>query len=164
MFYRFLDDPSAKLLVVEAGGDGLETKRHAATLNGGTTEVLHGSRTYELLDQLGQIQDTHSISAGLDYAGVGPELSSWKDSGRAEFIAVTDAQALEGSKLLSELEGISPARETAHAVWGAVELAKTMKKDQDVVICVSGRGNKDVESVAEELPRLGPKIGWDLRF
>lgn len=93
-----------------------------------------------------------------------PELSSWKDSGRATFIAVTDAQALEGFKMLSEMEGISPALETAHAVWGAVELAKTMKKDQDIVICVSGRGDKDVESVADELPRLGPKIGWDLRF
>ncbi|PKX91086.1 tryptophan synthase [Aspergillus novofumigatus IBT 16806] len=170
MFYPFINDPSVQLLGVEAGGDGLETKRHAATLSGGTKGVLHGSRTYVLQDEHGQIQDTHSTSARLDYAGVGrvdlswPELTSGKDSGRAEFVAVTDAQALEGFKLLSELEGISPALETAHGIWGAVEQAKTMKKGQDVVICVSGRGDKDVENVAEELPRHGPKIGWDLRF
>ncbi|KAE8364649.1 tryptophan synthase beta subunit-like PLP-dependent enzyme [Aspergillus caelatus] len=159
MFYPFINDPSVKLLGVEAGGDGLETKRHAATLTGGTKGVLHGSRTYVLQDQHGQIQDTHSISAGLGYAGVGPELSFWKDSGRATFIAVTDNQAFEGFKLLTEMEGIIPALGTAHAVWGTVELAKTMKKDQDVVICVSARGDEDVESVADKLPRLGPKLG-----
>ncbi|KAF5862011.1 tryptophan synthetase [Aspergillus alliaceus] len=153
-----------KLLGVEAGGDGLDTKKHAASLTGGSKRVLHGSRTYVLQDKHGQIQDTHSISAGLDYAGVGPELSSWKDSGRAKFIAVTDAQALLGFKLLSELEGIIPALESAHAIYGGVEMARTMKKDEDVVICVSGRGDKDVQSVADELPRLGPQIGWDLRF
>ncbi|KAH8698111.1 tryptophan synthase beta subunit-like PLP-dependent enzyme [Phaeosphaeriaceae sp. PMI808] len=164
MFYPFIEDPSVKLLGVEAGGDGIDTKRHAATLVGGSKGVLHGSRTYVLQDEHGQIQDTHSISAGLDYAGVGPELSALKDSGRAQFVAVTDAQALKGFKLLSELEGISPALETAHAVYGAIELAKTMSKDQDIVICISGRGDKDVESVAEALPRLGPQIGWDLRI
>ncbi|EPS27827.1 hypothetical protein PDE_02771 [Penicillium oxalicum 114-2] len=164
MFYPFIDYPTVKLLGLEAGGDGLDTKKHAASLTGGSKGVLHGSRTYVLQDQHGQIQDTHSISAGLDYAGVGPELSCWKDSGRAEFAAVTDAQALLGFKLLSELEGIIPALESAHAIYGGVELAKKMKKDQDIVICVSGRGDKDVQSVADELPRLGPQIGWDLRF
>ncbi|KAB8346329.1 hypothetical protein FH972_023373 [Carpinus fangiana] len=164
MFYPFSKDPSVKLLGVEAGGDGVETMRHAATLSGGSKGVLHGVRTYVLQDEHGQIVETHSVSAGLDYPGVGPELASWKDSERAKFIAATDAQAFEGFRLLSQLEGIIPALETAHAIYGAVELAKTMDKDQNVVICVSGRGDKDVQSVADELPRLGPGIGWDLRF
>ncbi|KAM3084415.1 anthranilate synthase / indole-3-glycerol phosphate synthase [Clarireedia jacksonii] len=164
MFYPFSKDPSVKLLGVEAGGDGLDTDRHSATLSGGTKGVLHGVRTYVLQDKNGQISDTHSVSAGLDYPGVGPELSSWKDSERAKFIAATDAEAFKGFRIISEKEGIIPALETAHAIWGAIELAKTMKKDQDVVICLSGRGDKDVQSVAEELPKLGPAIGWDLRF
>lgn len=165
MFYPFSLDPSVKLLGVEAGGDGIDTARHSATLSSGTKGVLHGVRTYVLQDHYGQISDTHSVSAGLDYPGVGPELSSWKDSSRAEFIAATDAQAFEGFRLLSQLEGIIPALETAHAVWGVVELAKTMRKDEDdVVLCLSGRGDKDVQSVADELPKIGPVIGWDLRF
>ncbi|CAK7234550.1 anthranilate synthase / indole-3-glycerol phosphate synthase [Sporothrix bragantina] len=164
MFYPFSNDPSVKLLGVEAGGDGVDTPRHAATLGGGSLGVLHGVRTYVLQDENGQIQDTHSISAGLDYPGVGPELAQWKDSGRAQFVAATDAQAFLGFKLLSELEGIIPALESAHGVYGAIELAKTMKPDEDVVLCLSGRGDKDVQSVADGLPELGPKIGWDLRF
>lgn len=164
MFYPFSKDESVKLLGVEAGGDGLDTDRHSATLTGGTKGVLHGVRTYVLQNEHGQISETHSVSAGLDYPGVGPELSSWKDTDRAKFIAATDAEAFTGFKLLSELEGIIPALETAHAVYGALELAKTMDKGQDIVICVSGRGDKDVQSVADELPILGPKIGWDLRF
>ncbi|CAK7207442.1 anthranilate synthase / indole-3-glycerol phosphate synthase [Sporothrix eucalyptigena] len=164
MFYPFSNDPSVKLLGVEAGGDGVDTPRHAATLGGGSLGVLHGVRTYVLQDANGQIQDTHSISAGLDYPGVGPELAQWKDSGRAQFVAATDAQAFLGFKLLSELEGIIPALESAHGVYGAIELAKTMKPDEDVVLCLSGRGDKDVQSVADGLPELGPKIGWDLRF
>lgn len=165
MFYPFSLDPSVKLLGVEAGGDGIDTPRHSATLSSGTKGVLHGVRTYVLQDRHGQISDTHSVSAGLDYPGVGPELSSWKDSSRAEFIAATDAQAFEGFRLLSQLEGIIPALETAHAVWGVVELAKKMRKDEDdVVLCLSGRGDKDVQSVADELPKIGPVIGWDLRF
>ncbi|CRK20810.1 hypothetical protein BN1723_012161 [Verticillium longisporum] len=103
-------------------------------------------------------------SAGLDYPGVGPELSSWKDSNRAQYVVATDAQAFIGFRLMSQLEGIIPALESAHGIYGALELAKTMKKDEDVVICLSGRGDKDVQSVADELPTLGPKIGWDLRF
>jgi tryptophan synthase len=164
MFYPFSNDPSVKLLGVEAGGDGLDTDRHSATLTGGTKGVLHGVRTYILQNEHGQIQDTHSVSAGLDYPGVGPELSSWKDTERAKFIAATDAQAFIGFRLISQLEGIIPALETAHAIYGALELAKTMKKDEDIVICLSGRGDKDVQSVADELPKLGPAIGWDLRF
>ncbi|KAF2089773.1 tryptophan synthase beta chain [Saccharata proteae CBS 121410] len=163
MFYPFSKDPSVKLVGVEAGGDGLDTDRHSATLTGGTKGVLHGVRTYILQDKHGQISDTHSVSAGLDYPGVGPELSSWKDSERAKFIAATDAEAFIGFRLISQLEGIIPALETSHAVYGALELAKTMDKDQDIVICLSGRGDKDVQSVADELPKLGPKIGWDLR-
>ncbi|ORY13627.1 hypothetical protein BCR34DRAFT_586410 [Clohesyomyces aquaticus] len=163
MFYPFSNDPSVKLLGVEAGGDGIDTERHSATLTGGTKGVLHGVRTYVLQNKHGQISDTHSVSAGLDYPGVGPELSSWKDSERAKFIAATDAEAFIGFRLISQLEGIIPALETAHAVFGALELAKTMKKDEDIVICLSGRGDKDVQSVADELPKLGPKIGWDLR-
>lgn len=163
MFYPFAQDPSVKLLGVEAGGDGLDTDRHSATLTGGTKGVLHGVRTYVLQNEHGQILETHSVSAGLDYPGVGPELSSWKDNERAKFVAATDAQAFEGFRLLSQLEGIIPALETAHAIWGALELAKEMKKDQDIVICLSGRGDKDVQSVADELPKLGPQIGWDLR-
>ncbi|KAI5856665.1 tryptophan synthetase [Durotheca rogersii] len=164
MFYPFSNDLSVKLLGVEAGGDGIHTTRHAATLTGGSKGVLHGVKTYVLQSEHGQISDTHSVSAGLDYPGVGPELSSWKDSGRAEFIAATDAEAFTGFRLISQLEGIIPALESAHGIYGAIELAKTMKKDQDVVVCLSGRGDKDVQSVADELPRLGPEIGWDLRF
>lgn len=164
MFFPFSKDPSVRLIGIEAGGDGIDTNRHSATLTLGSKGVFHGVRTYILQDKEGQILDTHSISAGLDYPGVGPELASWKDQDRAEFSACDDAQALEGFRILCQTEGIIPALESAHAVWGAIRLAKTMRKDQDIVICLSGRGDKDVQSVAEELPRLGPKIGWNLRF
>ncbi|KAF2460220.1 tryptophan synthase-like protein [Lineolata rhizophorae] len=164
MFAPFAGDAAVKLLGVEAGGDGLDTARHSATLTGGSKGVLHGVRTYVLQDAHGQIAATHSVSAGLDYPGVGPELSSWKDARRARFVAATDADALVGFRLLSQLEGIIPALETAHAIFGAMELARGMGADEDVVICLSGRGDKDVQSVADELPKLGPRIGWDLRF
>jgi tryptophan synthase len=164
MFYPFSNDPSVKLLGVEAGGDGIDTPRHSATLAAGSKGVLHGVRTYILQNEHGQINDTHSVSAGLDYPGVGPELSHWKDMKRAIFIAATDAQAFIGFRLMSQLEGIIPALESSHGIYGAIELAKTMNKDQDIVICLSGRGDKDVQSVADELPKLGPQIGWDLRF
>lgn len=164
MFYPFSKDASVRLVGVEAGGDGVDTGRHSATLSGGSIGVLHGVRTYVLQNEHGQIDETHSVSAGLDYPGVGPELSGWKDANRATFVNATDAEAFIGFRVLSETEGIIPALETAHAVYGAMELAKTMKKDQNIVICLSGRGDKDVQSVADELPRLGPKIGWDLRF
>lgn len=164
MFYPFSNDPSVKLLGVEAGGDGIDTDRHSATLAAGSKGVLHGVRTYILQNEHGQISDTHSISAGLDYPGVGPELANWKDTERAKFVAATDAEAFIGFRLMSQLEGIIPALESSHGIYGALELAKTMRKDQDIVICLSGRGDKDVQSVADELPILGPKIGWDLRF
>ncbi|OGE51372.1 hypothetical protein PENARI_c013G05251 [Penicillium arizonense] len=164
MFYPFQNDPSVKLIGVEAAGDGVDTGRHSATLSGGSHGVLHGVRTYVLQNEHGQISDTHSISAGLDYPGVGPELSNWKDSDRATFIAADDSQALEGFRALAQHEGIIPALESSHAVWGIMQLAKTMGKGHDIVLNLSGRGDKDVQQVADELPRLGPKIGWDLRF
>lgn len=164
IFSPFEHDTSVKLLGVEAGGDGIDTGIHSATLTAGAPGVFHGVKTYVLQDNDGQIHDTHSVSAGLDYPGVGPELAAWKASGRAEFIAATDAEALAGFRLLSQLEGIIPALESSHAIFGAVELAKTMKPDQHIIINVSGRGDKDVQSVAEVLPKLGPKINWDLRF
>ena len=164
MFHPFSQEPSVKLLGVEAGGDGVGTTRHSATLSSGSVGVLHGVRTYVLQNEHGQISDTHSISAGMDYPGVGPELSSWKDSNRARFVSATDSQAFIGFKTLSEQEGIIPALESAHAIWGACELAKELGKGKNIVICLSGRGDKDVQSVADELPRLGPDIGWDLRF
>lgn len=164
MFSPFENDVSVKMLGVEAGGDGLDTERHSATLTAGEPGVFHGVKTYVLQDFDGQVHDTHSISAGLDYPGVGPELAFWKSTGRADFVGATDAQALLGFKLLSQLEGIIPALESSHAIYGGIELAKTMTKDQHIVINLSGRGDKDVQSVAENLPKLGPKIGWDLRF
>ena len=151
--------PSVRLLGVEAGGDGVDRDRHSATLNGGTKGVLHGVRTYVLQNEHGQISETHSVSAGLDYPGVGPELSSWKDNQRANFIAATDAEVFKGFRLLSQLEGIIPALETAHAVWGGTELAKEMGEGKNIMICLSGRGDKDVQSVADELPKIGPEIG-----
>lgn len=164
MFSPFEKDLSVKLYGIEAGGDGIDTEHHSATLTVGRPGVLHGVMTYVLQDNDGQVHDTHSVSAGLDYPGVGPELAFWKSTGRAEFRAATDANALEGFKVLSELEGIIPALESSHAIYGAMEIAKTMKPDQHLIINVSGRGDKDVQSVAEILPKLGPQIGWDLRF
>ncbi|KAJ3105177.1 tryptophan synthetase, partial [Phlyctochytrium bullatum] len=143
-FHPFIDDSTVRIIGVEAGGDGIETGKHSATLSAGTPGVLHGTRTYLLQDKNGQIIETHSISAGLDYPGVGPEHAWLKDSGRAEYIAATDAEALKGVRILSETEGIIPALETAHAVWKAFELAKTMKKEENIVVCISGRGDKDV--------------------
>ena len=165
MFYPFLNEPDVQILGVEAGGDGLNTSRHSATLSGGSKGALHGVYTYLLQDEDGQISGTHSVSAGMDYPAVGPELSSWKDSGRAHFMAATDAQALAGFRALVTYEGIIPALESSHAGFGATELAKTMRKgEQNIVINLSGRGDKDVDTVADVLSRLGPKIGWDLRF
>ncbi|RKP30265.1 tryptophan synthase [Metschnikowia bicuspidata] len=164
LFSPFEKDLSVKMLGVEAGGDGLDTNKHSATLSAGVLGVFQGVKTYVLQDADGQIQDTHSVSAGLDYPGVGPELAYWKITGRAEFVAATDAQALDGFRLLSQLEGIIPALETSHAIYGAVQLAKTMRPDQHIIVNVSGRGDKDVQSVAQVLPKLGDLIGWDLRF
>lgn len=164
LFSPFEHDLLVKMLGVEAGGDGVDTDRHSATLTAGIPGVFHGVKTYLLQDSDGQVHDTHSVSAGLDYPGVGPELAYWKSTGRADFVAATDAQALEGFRTLSQLEGIIPALESSHAIYGGIQLAKTMRPDQHIIINVSGRGDKDVQSVAKALPTLGKQIGWDLRF
>ncbi len=147
-FYAFLDDPSVRLVGCEAGGDGLTSGQHAATLAGGRSGVLHGMRTYLLQDEDGQTQETHSISAGLDYPGVGPEHAWLRDTGRAEYIVVNDAQAMDALSLLAKTEGILPAIESAHAVAGAVDLARELGPDALVLVNLSGRGDKDVDTAA----------------
>ena len=147
IFAPFIPDSGVKLVGVEAGGRGPEAGNHAAPLAHGTPGVLHGSLSYVLQDPSGQTADVHSCSAGLDYPGVGPEHSHWKDSGRVHYVAATDAEALDAFDLLARTEGIIPALETSHAVHAAVELARTMASDAIVVINVSGRGDKDVNEV-----------------
>ncbi len=146
IFYPFLND-KVKLTGVEAAGLGVDTDKHAATLCKGSVGVLHGSKSYILQDDDGQIETAHSISAGLDYPGVGPEHSHLMESGRAEYAAVTDRQALEGFKMLTELEGIIPALESSHALYYASKLAKRLSKNKIVVVCLSGRGDKDIDIV-----------------
>jgi tryptophan synthase beta subunit len=148
LFSAFLDDTQVKLVGVEAAGEGVESGKHAATLVAGRPGVLHGSMSYLLQDEHGQVIETHSISAGLDYPGVGPEHSHLKDTGRAQYVAVTDAQALEGFHLLSRTEGIIPALEPAHAIYYVGQLAPTLPEDTIILLCLSGRGDKDVETVA----------------
>ncbi len=147
-FYEFIGDETVGLVGVEAGGGGLDSGQHSATLSAGRPGVLHGSLSYLLQDQHGQVNETHSISAGLDYPGVGPEHSYLKDARRAEYVAVSDAQALEGFHLLSRTEGIIPALEPSHAVHHAAQLAATLPPEQIVLLCLSGRGDKDVPTVA----------------
>jgi len=149
LFHPFYGDTSVRLIGVEAAGAGVATGKHAATLSAGKPGVLHGSMSYLLQDAAGQVLEAHSISAGLDYPGVGPEHSFYKDSGRAQYVSVTDREALEGLTLLCETEGIIPALETAHAIHYAAELAGTLPRDQIVLICLSGRGDKDMEIVAQ---------------
>jgi tryptophan synthase beta chain len=151
LFYPFRNDPGVRFIGVEAGGLGLNGPNHAATLNAGSVGVLHGNRTYLLQDELGQIRETHSIAAGLDYPGVGPEHSYLKDVGRAEYVTATDAEALAALKLLSETEGIIPALESAHAVAHAARLAPTLPKEQVMIVNLSGRGDKDMQTVAQAL-------------
>ncbi len=148
LFYPFIDDPQVKLYGVEAGGEGIETGRHAATLCAGMPGVLHGNRTYLLEDNDGQIIPTHSVSAGLDYPGVGPEHAWLKDTKRATYVSVGDAEALKGFHALTDAEGIIPALETAHALAYAAELASTMSPDETVLVNLSGRGDKDLQTVA----------------
>ena len=149
MFHPFVPDEEVRLVGLEAGGEGIATGKHSATLSAGRPGVLHGAMSYLLQDEHGQVQETHSISAGLDYPGVGPEHSYLKDTGRAEYRAVNDANALEAFHLLCHTDGIIPALESSHAVYGAVELAKTLSPDQIVLVCLSGRGDKDIGIVAE---------------
>ena len=149
LFHPFLNDASVRMVGVEAGGDGVETGRHAAPLNDGVPGVLHGSRTYLMEDENGQIIDTHSVSAGLDYPGVGPEHSWLKDLGRVDYVAVTDQEALSAFREVTLVEGIMPALETAHALAYAKKLAATMSKDQTIVVNLSGRGDKDILTMAD---------------
>jgi len=153
MFHPFLADESVRLIGVEASGHGLQTDKHAASLTGGRPGVLHGNKTYLLQDEDGQILDAHSISAGLDYPGIGPEHSWLHDVGRAAYLTCTDAEALEAFKLCAELEGIIPALETAHAMARLPEIATSVGKDGIVVLTLSGRGDKDIFTVAEALGR-----------
>jgi tryptophan synthase len=189
LFHPFYEDKSVRLVGCEAAGDGVESGKHSATLVAGVPGVLHGTRTYLLQSKDGQITETHSISAGLDYPGVGPEHAFFKDSGRAEYVPVTDREALIGFRHLAQFEGsilpgmqcrmleieccgilkpsgsflfffiffigILPALETSHAIYQAVEIAKTLGKDKDVLICVSGRGDKDLNTIIEALPKFG---------
>jgi tryptophan synthase beta chain len=148
-FAEFVNDRDVELVGVEAAGEGLDTEHHSASLSKGTPGVLHGSLSYLLQDANGQVHPAHSISAGLDYPGVGPEHSYLKDSGRALYVAVSDTQALEGFQLLSKLEGIIPALETAHAVSWIASQKGRWGKDEPVLLCVSGRGDKDVAQVSE---------------
>ncbi|PKN53887.1 MAG: tryptophan synthase subunit beta [Deltaproteobacteria bacterium HGW-Deltaproteobacteria-14] len=148
LFHPFLEDASVRIVGVEAAGDGVDTPRHAATLVAGTVGVLHGAKTYLLQDGEGQITETHSVSAGLDYPGVGPEHAWLKDSGRVEYVSVTDAGALEAFALCSELEGIIPALESSHAIAHAIPLARELGPGKDLVVNLSGRGDKDTHTVA----------------
>jgi tryptophan synthase beta chain len=151
LFHPFYDDRDVKFIGVEAGGKGLDTGEHSATLTTGKVGVLHGTMSYVMEDEHGQIKETHSIAPGLDYPGVGPEHSFYKDSGRATYLAVTDKQALEGFQLLCDTEGIIPALESSHAIYYAAKLAKELSKDKLIIVNLSGRGDKDMEIVTKAL-------------
>lgn len=155
IFHAFLDDPEVQLWGFEAAGDGVDTPMHAATLSKGVPGVLHGARSYMLQDEDGQTSESHSISAGLDYPGVGPEHSWLKDLGRANYLGVTDAQAMNAMKLLSQTEGIIPAIETAHALAGIEHLAKVLPAGSSVLVNLSGRGDKDMETAGRYFGLLG---------
>ncbi|KVE06807.1 tryptophan synthase subunit beta [Burkholderia anthina] len=149
IFYPYIDDTSVQLIGVEAAGDGLDTGHHAASLIAGSPGVLHGNRTYLLQDDNGQIIETHSVSAGLDYPGVGPEHAWLKDSGRAQYVPITDAEALQAFHDCCRIEGIIPALESSHAIAYGVKLAPTLPKDKILLVNLSGRGDKDMHTVAE---------------
>ena len=154
LFYPFLVDQEVRIIGVEPGGEGIETGRHAAPLTAGKPGIIHGFKCHVMADENGEPLPTHSIAAGLDYPGVGPEHSYLKDSGRAEYVAINDAEALEAFQELSKIEGIIPALESAHAIAYAMKLAPTMDKDQTIVINLSGRGDKDVQQVYEMLKNV----------
>jgi tryptophan synthase beta chain len=149
LFTGFVDDADVRLCGVEAGGDGVETGRHAATITGGDVGVLHGARSFLLQDEDGQTMESHSISAGLDYPGVGPEHSYLADTGRASYFPATDAEAMHAFDLLCKTEGIIPAIESAHALAGALRLARELGPDATILVNLSGRGDKDVHTAAE---------------
>ena len=147
MFSGFMDDAGVELYGAEAAGDGISTGRHSASLNGGSVGILHGNKTYLLQDENGQILDTHSVSAGLDYPGVGPEHAYLRDTGRARYVPIGDAEAVDAFMQLSRLEGIIPALESSHAVALAMRNARNLPADRAIVVCLSGRGDKDMDSV-----------------
>jgi tryptophan synthase beta chain len=149
LFYPFIDDVSVAMVGVEAAGDGVETGRHSAPLCAGRPGVLHGNRTYLMEDDDGEIIETHSISAGLDYPGVGPEHAWLKDTGRAQYVNITDNEALDGFYALTRMEGIIPALESSHAMAYTMKLAPTMRKDQIIIVNLSGRGDKDMQTMAQ---------------
>ena len=144
IFHAFIPDESVRLVGCEAAGDGIDTPRHAATLTKGTVGVLHGAKSYQLQDEDGQTLESHSISAGLDYSGVGPEHAWLHDSGRGEYRPITDAQAMDAFRLLCRTEGIIPAIESSHALAGALELGRELGPEATILVCLSGRGDKDV--------------------
>jgi tryptophan synthase beta chain len=150
IFYPYINFPSVQLIGTEAGGDGIETGRHAASLTMGTPGVLHGNRTYLLQSDDGQIIDTHSVSAGLDYPGVGPEHAWLRDTGRAQYVPVNDDAALKAFHECCRIEGIIPALESAHALAHAADLAATLPKDKIILVNLSGRGDKDMHTVAQQ--------------
>jgi tryptophan synthase beta chain len=149
IFHAFVEDRSVELVGVEAAGRGLDSGEHSASLQRGIPGVLHGSLSYLLQDENGQVHPAHSISAGLDYPGVGPEHSHLKDTGRALYVSITDAEAVEGLRVLSRLEGIIPALETSHAVAWVVKDKDRWKENDAVLICISGRGDKDLAQITE---------------
>jgi tryptophan synthase beta chain len=153
LFYPFLRDSAVKMVGVEAGGAGISTGRHAATILGGEIGVLHGSKSYLLQDKNGQVRETHSIAAGLDYPGVGPELSYLRDAGRIRFSSATDREALAALKALARTEGIISALESAHAIAELLKLAPKLRKNQIVIVNLSGRGDKDMGTVGEYLDK-----------
>ena len=155
LFHPFVNDKNVRLIGVEAAGSGINTDKHAATITKGKVGILHGSMSLLLQNDEGQVQEAHSISAGLDYPGVGPEHSFLKDIGRAEYGAVTDLEALRALKLVSELEGIIPALETAHAFAWLEKLCPSINKDSEIVINCSGRGDKDVNTVSSRIDEIG---------
>ena len=157
IFHAFLDDAEVRLLGFEAAGEGMDTDRHAATLNFGKPGVLHGARSYMLQDEDGQTIESHSISAGLDYPGVGPEHSWLKDLGRTEYFGISDAEAMDALKLLSQTEGIIPAIETAHALAGVLKLGKELGPSSTILVNLSGRGDKDMETAAKYFGLIGAK-------
>ena len=149
LFYPFLENEKVRLIGVEAAGLGVDTDKHGASITKGSPGVLHGMMSYLLYDDDGQVTEAHSISAGLDYPGVGCEHSYLRETGRAEYVPISDEEAMGGFKLLSQLEGIIPALESAHAIAHVMKMAPTMKKDEVILVCLSGRGDKDVNQVAD---------------
>jgi tryptophan synthase beta chain len=161
LFYPFLEDSSVRMVGVEAGGEGIFPNKHAARFQGGSLGVLQGTRSYLLQDENGQIQLTHSVSAGLDYAAVGPEHAWLRDQKRVEYSYATDELALAAFMKLARLEGIIPALESAHAIAEVIERAPRMSKDQVVIVNLSGRGDKDVSQAASKLNLLMPEVAWE---